>query len=61
MAGVPFRFLMLMLVSFGSVVTLAYSFAAPEAFGASPIQTAKAVSIGAVFSVVGAATADSLF
>jgi uncharacterized membrane protein len=60
-AGIPFRFLMLMLVSFGSVVTLAYSFAAPEAFGAGAVQTAKAVSIGAVFSVVGAATADSLF
>jgi len=60
-AGVPFRFVMLMLVSFGSVLTLAYSFAAPETFDAGPIQTAKAVSIGAVFSVVGAATADSLF
>ena len=60
-AGVPFRFLLLMFVSYGSVLTLALSFAAPETFGAGPVQTAKAVSIGAVFAVVGAATADSLF
>jgi uncharacterized membrane protein len=50
-----------MLVSFGSVVVLAFSFAAPEAFGADAFQTAKAVSIGAIFAVVGAATADSVF
>lgn len=60
-AGIPYRFLTLMLVSFGSVLVLAYSFAAPEAFGADMYQTAKAVSIGAVFAVVGAATADSVF
>ncbi len=60
-AGIPYRFLTLMLVSFGSVLVLAYSFAAPEAFGADAYQTAKAVSIGAVFAVVGAATADSVF
>ncbi|MEF8802122.1 MAG: DUF2391 family protein [Halolamina sp.] len=59
--GIPFRFLLLMVVSYGSVLTLALAFAAPETFGAGPVQTAKAVSIGAVFSVVGAATADSLF
>ena len=60
-AGIPYRFLTLMLVSFGSVVVLAFSFAAPEAFGADAYQTAKAVSIGAIFAVVGAATADSVF
>jgi uncharacterized membrane protein len=60
-AGVPFRFLLLMVVSYGSVLTLALAFAAPETFGAGSVQTAKAVSISAVFSVVGAATADSLF
>ena len=60
-AGVPYRFLTLMLVSFGSVVVLAFSFAAPEAFGADAFQTVKAVSIGAIFAVVGAATADSVF
>ena len=60
-AGIPYRFLTLMLVSFGSVLVLALSFAAPETFGAGAFQTAKAVSIGAVFAVVGAATADSVF
>ncbi|MFW6317661.1 MAG: DUF2391 family protein [Halorubrum sp.] len=60
-AGVPYRFVTLMVVSFGSVLVLAYSFAAPEAFGANAAQTGKAVSIGAVFAVVGAATADSVY
>ena len=60
-AGIPYRFVTLMIVSFGSVLVLAYSFAAPEAFDAGTAQTGKAVSIGAVFAVVGAATADSVF
>jgi uncharacterized membrane protein len=60
-AGIPYRFLTLMLVSFGSVAVLALSFAAPEAFDADLYQSLKAVSIGAVFAVVGAATADSVF
>jgi uncharacterized membrane protein len=60
-AGIPSRFLTLMLVSFGSVLVLALSFAAPETFEATRYQTVKAVSIGAVFAVVGAATADSVF
>lgn len=59
--GIPLRFLLLMTVSYGSVLVLALSFAAPEAFSADEFQTAKAVSIGAVFAVVGAATADSVF
>lgn len=60
-AGIPLRFVSLMLVSYGSVSILAFSFAAPEAFDASPLQTVKAISIGAIFAVVGAATADSVF
>jgi uncharacterized membrane protein len=60
-AGVPLRFVSLMLVSYGSVTVLAFVFDAPDAFGATPLTTAKAISIGAVFSVVGAATADSIF
>jgi len=67
--GVPVRFLSLMFVSFGSVLLLALVFNAPATFydgmGVPPEQwpynTAKAVSIGAIFSVVGAATADSVF
>jgi len=74
-AGIPVRFLSLMLVAFGSVTVLALSITAPGTFvpgilgdqGRDPTTlavaatTAKAVSIGAIFSVVGAATADSVF
>ena len=66
-AGVPVRFLSLMLVSFGSVTVLTLAFNAPNTFLSeiSGIQkvvvTAQAIAIGAIFSVVGAATADSVF
>jgi uncharacterized membrane protein len=60
-AGLPLRFVSLMLISYLSVATLAFVFDAPETFGATPASTVKAISIGAIFSVVGAATADSLF
>ena len=72
-AGVPIRFVSLMLVAFGSVTVLATVFTAPEAFlvegGILPnptrasvaLTTLKAVAVGAIFSVVGAATADSVF
>ena len=67
--GVPLRFLSLMIVSFGSVLVLAVLFDAPDTFlveaGMTGIElwatTAKAVAVGAIFSVVGAATADSVF
>jgi uncharacterized membrane protein len=67
--GVPLRFVSLMLVSFGSVLLLALVFDAPTTFFTGlgvpreewAVATAKAVSIGAIFSVVGAATADSVF
>jgi uncharacterized membrane protein len=68
-AGIPARFVSLMLVAFGSVALLAILFDAPDTFlierGVIGIElwetTAKAISVGAVFSVVGAATADSVF
>lgn len=60
-AGIPTRFISLMLVSYGSVAVLAFAFAAPEAFEATTFQTMKAISIGSIFAVVGAATADSVF
>lgn len=66
-AGVPIRFMFLMVVSFGSVAVLAVLFGAPETFigDVSTVEKAsvtfRAVSVGAVFSVVGAATADSVF
>jgi len=70
-AGVPARFISLMLVAYGSVAILSLSFGAPDTFlegtyEAGPsvetvATTLKAISVGAVFSVVGAATADSVF
>jgi uncharacterized membrane protein len=65
--GVPLRFLSLMGISFGSVLILALVFDAPATFLADlPMAeqaavTVRAVSVGAIFSVVGAATADSVF
>ncbi|PSP87073.1 DUF2391 domain-containing protein [Halobacteriales archaeon QS_4_69_34] len=65
--GVPLRFLSLTGVSFGSVPLLALVFAAPETFLADlpsaerPAVLLRTISVGAVFSVVGAATADSVF
>jgi uncharacterized membrane protein len=77
-AGVPVRFVSLILVAYLSVFVLAIAFNAPGTFltdmddGAATylgvsmstavlIVTLKATSVGAIFSVIGAATADSLF
>jgi uncharacterized membrane protein len=71
-AGIPTRFVSLMLVSYGSVAILSLALGAPDIFlegtynGSGPsvvtvATTLKAISVGAVFSVVGAATADSMF
>ena len=67
-AGVPVRFISLLLVSFGSVLILALLFDAPDTFLEDAGTTAdvalitfKAVTVGSVFSIVGAATADSVF
>jgi uncharacterized membrane protein len=67
--GIPLRFISLMAVAFGSVLVLALAFDAPATFLADfhvaperqVVVTAKATAVGAVFSVVGAATADSVF
>ncbi|MFW5963220.1 MAG: DUF2391 family protein [Natronomonas sp.] len=67
LAGVPARFVSLMLVSYGSVAILAMAFGAPGTFLADLagtemlVVTLRAIAVGAVFSVVGAATADSVF
>jgi uncharacterized membrane protein len=68
--GVPLRFLSLISVSYLSVLVLALAFDAPGTFLGGQFAgdvrglawvTLKAVSVGSVFSVIGAATADSLF
>ena len=70
-AGVPIRFVSLMGVAYGAVLVLALAFTAPTTFATQldlggnfvvvATLTAKAVCVGAIFSVVGAATADSVF
>ncbi|EMA26024.1 DUF2391 family protein [Haloarcula amylolytica] len=72
-AGIPVRFVSLMIVAFGSVAILATALTAPDTFlvdgGILPdptpttvaLTTLKAIIVGAIFSVVGAATADSVF
>jgi len=66
-AGIPLRFVSLMTISFGSVLLLALVVTAPDQFLGElaarqrSIVTARAVAVGAIFSVVGAATADSVF
>ncbi len=59
--GIPLRFISLLTVAFGSVALLTFLFAAPRTFGASTLTTVTAISVGAIFSVIGAATADSIF
>ena len=67
--GVPLRFVSLILVAYLSVFILAISFDAPRTFVSGEgvgfvtlaATTLKATSVGAVFSVIGAATADTLF
>ncbi|MFB6355355.1 MAG: DUF2391 family protein [bacterium] len=59
--GVPYRFISLIVVSYLSVVGLALLLSAPTTFNAGFETTLKAISIGAIFSVVGAASADSIF
>lgn len=66
--GVPLRFISLMIISFGAVTVLALLFDAPDTFLEDvetnrevALITCKAISVGSVFSVVGAATADSVF
>lgn len=67
LAGVPARFVSLMLVAYGAVAILAVAFGAPGTFlnDLSGLKmatvTLRAIAVGAVFSVVGAATADSVF
>lgn len=73
LVGVPVRFVSLMVVSVGSVAVLALAFTAPHTFlvehailtdpttGTVAVTTLNAIAIGAIFSVIGAATADSLF
>lgn len=58
--GVTWRYISLMAVTFGSVLTILALTATAQTFGASAVQTLKTVSLISIFSVIGAATADNL-
>jgi len=66
-AGVPIRFISVIIVAFGSVGVLAFAITAPDLFLDDLVApnrhyvTFRALSVGAIFSVVGAVTTDSLF
>lgn len=59
--GIPVRFLSLILVSVSAVVILVVLFSANIANNANLTQTIRLISVASVFSVIGAATADSVF
>ena len=67
--GVPLRYISLVGVAYLSVLILALAFDAPTTFLADDVTsrtemvtvTLKATSVGAIFSIIGAATADTLF
>jgi uncharacterized membrane protein len=66
-AGIPVRFISVMIVAYGSVGGLAFAITAPDVFlsdldpATRLAVTGRALSVAAVFSVVGAVTTDSLF
>lgn len=59
--GIPLRYLSLVLVSYLSVAVLITVFGAVNTFEADLMITFKVISIASIFSVIGAATADSVF
>ena len=67
--GVPLRYISLVGVAYLSVLILALAFDAPMTFLADDVTsrtemvvvTLKATSVGSIFSIIGAATADTLF
>ncbi len=59
--GIPLRLISLILVSYLSVGVLITVTNAPGVFDASIKTTMKVLGFGAIFSEIGAATADSIF
>jgi len=59
--GVPIRFISLIAVSYGAVIVLTVVLSGSATNGASFIESLRLVSIATLFSVIGAATADSVF
>lgn len=59
--GIPLRLISLISISYISVAVLMTIFNAPATFGASNFTVLKVLGISAIFSEIGAATADTLF
>ncbi len=59
--GIPVRYITLIGISYGAVVFLIVLLSGQQAYQATTIQTLRVISIAAVSSVIGAATADSFF
>ncbi len=59
--GIPRRFLSLIFVAYASVGLLIFLFGAIRTFDATIFTATKVMSIVSLFSVIGAATADSVF
>lgn len=59
--GIPLRFFSLIFVSYMSVTVLILVFGANTTFEASTFTTIQVISLVSIFSVIGAATADSVF
>ncbi|MBS3815889.1 MAG: DUF2391 family protein [Hadesarchaea archaeon] len=59
--GIPLRLISLILVSYLSVTILILVFTAPQTFGVNYLTAFKTVGIAAIFSEIGAATADTIF
>ncbi len=60
-AGIPVRFLSLLFVTYLSVSVLIFVFGANYTFDATFYTVLKVISIASIFSVIGAATADTVF
>ncbi|MFB6245687.1 MAG: DUF2391 family protein [Candidatus Nanohaloarchaea archaeon] len=58
--GITYRYISLMTVSFGSILTILALTATAETFNAGAGQTLRVVSLLSFFSMIGAATADDL-
>jgi len=59
-AMIPIRLISLILVAYLSVASLIFVFNAVQSFGATSFIAFKVMSVGAIFSVVGAAAVDSI-
>lgn len=59
--GVPVRFISLIGVTYSAVILLVLVMSAQVTYDATTVETLRAISIASVFSVIGAATADSVF